>query len=60
MSNRFQAPRSAEADHVRVYILGMVVQLAEMADKIQDSALAHDLRFVAQPSEPQRHYSRKG
>jgi hypothetical protein len=60
MSNRFQISASPDADSVRAYILGMVTQLADMADKIQDSVLAHDLRFVAQPDEQSERLLRKG
>jgi hypothetical protein len=42
----------SEADEIRAYILSMVIELAEMADNIDDPQLADSLRYVGWPAEP--------
>ena len=53
MTGRANKAVSPQTDEIRAYIMTMAAELAEMADDIQEPALADNLRDIAWPSRGQ-------
>jgi hypothetical protein len=51
MSGPAKIVRAPDAEEVRAYILSMLMELADMADTVQERGLAEQMRDVAWPAE---------